>query len=646
MCGRASERIGRAWKIKLETCGRAFGPGTLGWECVAAPSGQEHQVRNVWPSLSFYLRERCNQVTVECALASRAGAFTGLCSAGWNGCRILKGGRISNYYDVSNTGELFDFFVILGDTGDEDGQPVYLVRSATVALVILSPGSGSRWPSLGALLPSAQHCLMGFGRLPWMVRQIVCAKSEDDRERKGLLISQQRDNVEWEGQMMRKERRCTARRCTDVCFSPDDSLVLVADKSGDAYSFPTLCQDQNPDDKDGNEDDKDLHSAEQAGNSEGQTEEDGRGDVDSKEAVLSEGDKLEVEVEDEDDFERQRGSGEGTLILGHLSMLLGVRLVDNGQLVVTCDRDEKIRVSNFPDAYNIHSYCLGHTEFVIDLAYDEANKILLSASGDCTVRAWSLDGTQVCQRNILEDLPQELHPKAAPAPAADGSDQGNSQPSNEHRTSIRKMSYCAECNLLFVALERSPHILVYRLDIEQPSSAGCQTSLHLMTVLRGRSALDHSQAPEKPDLSRASATGDATVVSTPETAVAGGESREASVAGLCAQGSVLWVLRRQQEKLWLTAHAFCLKQSQELQISEIASESNESQILKTVSEQIGFLTVLPDAEDLLPFLWKYSFQDDFKLQCNLKRAQPERKEGEHNRKGRSRKKAKRGEKGR
>ncbi len=59
-----------------------------------------------------------------------------------------------------------------------------------------------------------------------------------------------------------------------------------------------------------------------------------------------------------------RDDGPGRLLLGHLSMLLGVALSRDEKYIITCDRDEKIRVSHYPNAYSIHNYCLGHKDFV------------------------------------------------------------------------------------------------------------------------------------------------------------------------------------------------------------------------------------------------------------------------------------------
>lgn len=44
---------------------------------------------------------------------------------------------------------------------------------------------------------------------------------------------------------------------------------------------------------------------------------------------------------------------EGEVILGHLSMLLDCTFVCDGKFLVTADRDEKIRVSSYPNTYNI-----------------------------------------------------------------------------------------------------------------------------------------------------------------------------------------------------------------------------------------------------------------------------------------------------
>ena len=51
-------------------------------------------------------------------------------------------------------------------------------------------------------------------------------------------------------------------------------------------------------------------------------------------------------------------------LLGHLSMILGLCTAERGSqhFVITSDRDEHIRISNYPDTYNINSFCLGHVE--------------------------------------------------------------------------------------------------------------------------------------------------------------------------------------------------------------------------------------------------------------------------------------------
>jgi WD40 repeat protein len=71
-------------------------------------------------------------------------------------------------------------------------------------------------------------------------------------------------------------------------------------------------------------------------------------------------------------------------IMGHLSMLLDIAFIrtnENQEFILTADRDEKIRLSHYPNAYNIQGFCLGHTEFVSHVKLIDQNHIL-SASGD------------------------------------------------------------------------------------------------------------------------------------------------------------------------------------------------------------------------------------------------------------------------
>ncbi|VDQ11861.1 unnamed protein product [Trichobilharzia regenti] len=59
------------------------------------------------------------------------------------------------------------------------------------------------------------------------------------------------------------------------------------------------------------------------------------------------------------DEERPISETDLTCLCGHLSILSHLVM-----FLASCDRDEKIRISRFPQAYIIQSFCLGHTSYV------------------------------------------------------------------------------------------------------------------------------------------------------------------------------------------------------------------------------------------------------------------------------------------
>jgi tRNA (guanine-N(7)-)-methyltransferase subunit TRM82 len=109
------------------------------------------------------------------------------------------------------------------------------------------------------------------------------------------------------------------------------------------------------------------------------------------------------------------------LLLGHTaSILTGLNLVPSSdstttkslndvpqkqqhQFILTADRDEKIRVSHFPETYMIHGYLLGHSSFISSMdaasscqedSDSQKRTLCITGSGDGTVRLWDY---QVCK---------------------------------------------------------------------------------------------------------------------------------------------------------------------------------------------------------------------------------------------------------
>ncbi|GFG28999.1 hypothetical protein Cfor_00653 [Coptotermes formosanus] len=88
-------------------------------------------------------------------------------------------------------------------------------------------------------------------------------------------------------------------------------------------------------------------------------------------------------------FSVEKPNEDGKFLLGHQSLLLDILVSPDEKYIITCDRDEKIRVTRYPNTYNIQSYCLGHREFITGLSLLPSDKtVLVSSSGDGTIRLW------------------------------------------------------------------------------------------------------------------------------------------------------------------------------------------------------------------------------------------------------------------
>lgn len=133
---------------------------------------------------------------------------------------------------------------------------------------------------------------------------------------------------------------------------------------------------------------------------------------------------------------------EGLLLLGHLSMLLDILTTKGDKYVVTTDRDNKIRISEYPNSYNIHTYCLHHTEYVSSVLYNEDPEILLSGSGDGTIVIWDLNGKVVSQTTCSE---------------------------GEETLPIKKLEWEKDLKLLSVIFFNSPVIQLYMLAADSMS---------------------------------------------------------------------------------------------------------------------------------------------------------------------------------
>ncbi|KAH3660403.1 hypothetical protein OGAPHI_006989 [Ogataea philodendri] len=136
-----------------------------------------------------------------------------------------------------------------------------------------------------------------------------------------------------DGHLKEVKRQPLPKRTCSITTSLDDTKILVGDKFGDVYSVDTLDPE-----------------------------------------IVSEKDLVPV--------------------LGHVSMLTSVLNIGNGsgkEFVITTDRDEHIRISQFPKSYVIENWLFEHEEFISSIVAPQwcDNKVLISAGGDKFICSWN-----------------------------------------------------------------------------------------------------------------------------------------------------------------------------------------------------------------------------------------------------------------
>ncbi|KAG0261532.1 hypothetical protein BG011_000938 [Mortierella polycephala] len=194
--------------------------------------------------------------------------------------------------------------------------------------------------------------------------------------------------------------RTLIRRSNALEFNKDGSHVVTADKFGDIYNMVRDIPDVVAP----------VKTAETSADAEG----------------------------DEDEGEQP--------ILGHVSMATDLALTKDNKYIITADRDEHIRVSQYPKGHNIETYCLGHTSFVtnIKMLPGEPQKYLISGAGDATVRVWEfLKGQEVQTFGIRDALGM---------PPA--------EPDAEEDVAVFSLAICEKKNHIAVIMEKESRLLI------------------------------------------------------------------------------------------------------------------------------------------------------------------------------------------
>lgn len=172
------------------------------------------------------------------------------------------------------------------------------------------------------------------------------------------------------------------------------------------------------------------------------------------------GDVFSIEID-----EKAKSDGELEPILGHVSMLSDVEVAKHGDkhFILTGDRDEHIRISNYPKSYVIKNFLFGHKEFVSSLHVPYFNeKILITGGGDDFICVWDwYEGILLSKTDLRPVLEPYLNSQHYPPPKF------LTETSIPEISISKILSFYNEANdqnLVFILCEQTKCILEFQLN--------------------------------------------------------------------------------------------------------------------------------------------------------------------------------------
>ncbi|KAG7378566.1 WD repeat-containing protein 4 [Phytophthora pseudosyringae] len=136
-------------------------------------------------------------------------------------------------------------------------------------------------------------------------------------------------------------------------------------------------------------------------------------------------------------------------LLGHTtSMVTHVAVNRDSSLLLTADRDEKLRVSRFPNAAIVESYCLGHAASLTKAACSAVTPDLaVSTSMDNTLKLWQMTtGKLLASETLLPGVEVSLEPLDDDA---DGASDDNARKAAKSLINV-SLAVCPKTNVVAV----------------------------------------------------------------------------------------------------------------------------------------------------------------------------------------------------